>query len=90
MNINLLPYALFWVVLALIVIALVIYRRSVTMREDDSIHLEGGMPSEQITLAHRVEIIDRWGKALTVLAAIYGLALAALYVYQLWTNVPSY
>jgi len=90
MNINLLPYAAFWLVLAFVVIALVIYRKSVTSREDDSIHLEGGMPAQQITLAHKVDAIDKWGKGLTVVTALYGLALAALYVYQIWTTVPTY
>jgi hypothetical protein len=90
MNINLLPYAVFWGVMAIVVVALVIYRRSVTSREDDSIHLEGGMPIQQVALAHRVDVIDRWGKTLTVITAVYGLALAVVYVYQIWTSVPSY
>ena len=90
MNINLLPYALFWGVLALVVVFLIIYRRSVTSREDDSIHLEGGIATEQVTLAHRLEMIDRWGKTLTVVAVVYGLALAGLYLYQIWNTVPTY
>jgi heme/copper-type cytochrome/quinol oxidase subunit 2 len=90
MNINLLPYAVFWGVLAIVVVALIIYRKSVTSQEDDSLHLEGSMPTQQVALAHRVNAIDRWGKTLTIIVALYGLALAALYVYQIWTNVPSY
>lgn len=90
MNINLLPYALSWGGLAIVVIALVIYRRTVTSREDDSIHLEGGMATQQLALANRVNVIDRWGKTLTVVVALYGLTLAGLYVYQIWTSVPSY
>jgi hypothetical protein len=90
MNINLLPYAIFWGVLAIAVVTLIIYRKSVTSHEDDSIHLEGGAPAQQATLAHRVELIDRWGKTLTVVVAVYGLALAAIYLYQVWNNVPKY
>ncbi len=90
LNINLLPYAVSWGVLAIIVIGLVVYRRTIASQEDDSLHLEGSGPSEQVALGHRLESIDRWGKALTVLAVLYGLALAGLYVYQLWTTVPSY
>jgi len=89
-NINLLPYAIFWGVLAVAVVFLIIYRKQVSSREDDSIHLEGGMPAEQVELAHRLAIIDRWGKSLTVLAAVFGLALAAIYCYQIWNAVPSY
>lgn len=89
-SINLLPYAVFWGVLAIVVVFLIIYRKAVTSREDDSIHLEGGMPSEQVALSHRVAVIDRWGKTLTVIAVVYGLALAGIYMYQVWTNVPTY
>lgn len=89
-SINLLPYAVFWGVLAIVVVFLIIYRKSVTSREDDSIHLEGSMPSQQVALSHRVEVIDRWGKTLTVIAVVYGLALAGIYMYQVWTNVPTY
>ncbi|MGD0364086.1 MAG: hypothetical protein ABSC93_24685 [Bryobacteraceae bacterium] len=90
MNVNLLPYAVFWGVLAIVVVFLIIYRKSVSSHEDDSIHLEGGMPTEQVALAHRLALIDRWGKSLTVVVALYGVALLALYFYQVWTNVPTY
>jgi heme/copper-type cytochrome/quinol oxidase subunit 2 len=90
MNINLLPYAVFWGVLAIVVVFLIIYRKSVSNREDDSIHLEGSVPTEQMALAHRLELIDRWGKTLTVIAAVYGVALAAIYLYQVWNAVPTY
>jgi uncharacterized membrane protein YdcZ (DUF606 family) len=90
MNVNLLPFAMFWGVLALVVVCLIFYRRAVTSREDDSIHLEGGIASDQISLAHRLELIDRWGKTLTVAAVVFGLALAAIYLYQVWNTVPTY
>ena len=47
MNVNLLPFAMFWGVLALVVVCLIFYRRAVTSREDDSIHLEGGIASDR-------------------------------------------
>ncbi|MGA2590086.1 MAG: hypothetical protein ABSH32_09240 [Bryobacteraceae bacterium] len=90
MNVNLLPFAMFWGVLALVVVCLIFYRRAVTSREDDSIHLEGGIASDQITLAHRLELIDRWGKTLTIAAVVFGLALAGVYLYQVWNTVPTY
>jgi hypothetical protein len=43
-----------------------------------------------MALAHRLESIDRWGKTLTVVVAVYGVALAAIYLYQVWNNVPTY
>jgi len=90
MNINLLPYALFWGVLAIVVVFLIIYRKSVSSREDDSLHLEGSGPTEQVALAHRLAMIDKWGKTLTVVVAVYGVALAAIYLYQIWNTVPTY
>ena len=90
MNINLLPYAVFWGVLAIVVVFLIIYQKQVSSREDDSLHLAGSGPADQIALAHRLALIDRWGKTLTVVVAVYGVALAALYLYQVWNNVPTY
>ena len=90
MHINLLPFAVFWGVLALVVLALIIYRRSVTANEDDSIHLEGGAPSAQVALDHRIGSIDRWGKTMTAVTVVYGVILAAIYLYQVWNTIPSY
>jgi len=90
MNINLLPYAVFWGVLAIVVVSLIIYRKSVTSQEDDSIHLEGNIPAQQTTMAHKLASIDRWGKTLTAVTVVYGLVLAAVYLYQIWNNVPTY
>ena len=90
MNINLMPYAVFWGVLAIVVLFLIVYRKQVSSREDDSLHLEGSGPTEQVALAHRLASIDRWGKMLTIVVALYGVALAAIYLYQTWNAVPTY
>ena len=76
--------------MALAVVFLIIYRKTVSSHEDDSLHLEGGAPGEQVTLAHRLALIDRWGKTLTVVVAVYGVALAGIYFYQIWNTVPNY
>ncbi len=90
MNINLLPYAIFWGVLAIVVLFLIVYRKSVSSQEDDSIHLEGNVTLQQTSLAHKLASIDRWGKSLTIVVAVYGIALAAIYLYQIWNTVPTY
>jgi hypothetical protein len=90
MNINLLPYAVFWGVLAMVVVFLIFYRKSVSSREDDSLHLEGSGSMQQVAMAHRLSLIDHWGKTLTVIAVVYGVGLAAFYFYQVWNNVPTY
>lgn len=90
MNINLLPYAFFWGALTITVLGLIFYRRLVSSHEDDSLHLEGNVRGTQAVLAHRLEWIDRWGKTLTVVAVLYGVALAGVYLFQVWNNVPTY
>ena len=79
---NLLPYAIFWGVLAIAVLILIIYRKQISSHEDDSIHLEGSIATEQVAMAHRLALIDRWGKLLTIVVAVYGVALVAIYLYQ--------
>ncbi len=83
---NLTPYAIGWGVLALIVITLAFYRRHVASQEDDTLHVTGPdtVIKEQLTVAQRLEKIDRWGKALTVVLAITGLILAILYGMYIW------
>lgn len=84
---NLLPYAISWAVLALIVGALAIARKMVSSHEDDSVHLGGDSAvamTEQVTVAKKLEAIDKWGKVLTVVLAVTGVVLALLYGIQMW------
>ena len=89
MNIALTPFLASWIVMACGVVALAIYRKTISSHEDDTLHvsaLSNINVSHQADVAHRLEVIDRWGKLLTVIAAVYGLALAALYTYQMWVE----
>ncbi|MBN9658509.1 MAG: hypothetical protein J0H49_10050 [Acidobacteria bacterium] len=83
---NLLPFAIAWAVLGVIVLSLALMRRSVTANEDDSIHLGAttGAIDQQVNTAKRLESIDKWGKILTVVLAVSGLALIILYGMQVW------
>jgi len=81
--------AIGWGVLALIVLVLAIYRMSIGSREDDQIHLnaaETGMSSVQAAFAHKLEAIDRVGKALTVVAVLYGAGLLAWAIRDTWIS----
>ena len=92
MNINLLPFAVLWAILATVVIALVVYRKRIASQEDDTLHVMDGdarlVPRQQI-VAHKLETVDRWGKILTVLAVVYGLVVAAGYIYQNWVHASN-
>ena len=83
---NLIPYAIAWAVLAVVVLALSLMRRQISAHEDDSLHLSGGtaVVSEQVSVAKKLESIDKWGKALTIVLAVTGLALAVAYGMSVW------
>ena len=81
------PFILGWSVLGLVVLALAIYRLAVGGREDDSLHMMAGeapIIAHQQRLGKRIEHIEAWGKSLTALLVVYGLVLAAIYLYHLW------
>jgi hypothetical protein len=84
---NLAPYILGWSVLGIIVVALAIYRSAVAGHEDDSLHVMAGeapIIAQQQKIGRRIEHIEAWGKSLTALLVIYGLVLAAIYLYHAW------
>ena len=86
---NFITYFVLWGVLALAVLAIALYRRSLSSREDDSIHLSAGenaAVSEQTTLARQLAIVDRWGKLLTIVLVVTGLVLGGLYLWSVWTD----
>ena len=76
-----------WAVLAIATLGLALYRKVVSAREEDLVHLGPGEERqipEQVALATKLNGIDRWGKILTVITIAIGLAMAALYLYQAW------
>jgi hypothetical protein len=81
------PFVVLWALLALVVIGLIIYRRFVSAGEDDMIHVSdatGSTAAHQVSVARKLDQIDKWGKMLTVTTVVYGVILAAIYVYQSW------
>jgi hypothetical protein len=76
-----------WGILALSVLALAVYRKVVSRAEDDQLHIadrEAAIITQQKGVAERLDFIDRWGKISTVIVLIYGIVIAAYYVYQAW------
>ncbi|MGB7762519.1 MAG: hypothetical protein WBL61_21975 [Bryobacteraceae bacterium] len=83
------PFVVLWAVMALTVIGLLVYRRIVAAGEDDMIHIsEAGesITSQQVTVAQKLDQIDKWGKMLTVVTVVYGVVLAGVYVYRSWVS----
>jgi hypothetical protein len=84
---NLTALVVIWAVLAIVTLGLALYRKLVSASEEDLIHLGPGEERqipEQVALAAKLNAIDRWGKILTVITIVIGLALAAVYLYQAW------
>jgi hypothetical protein len=87
MSSHLIPFVMIWAVLAVMILALIVWRKSVASHEDDSLHVSAagaGAVEQQVSVAHKLEQIDKWGKLLTVIAVVYGLILAGVYFYQMW------
>ena len=82
MNFNLLPFVVIWSVLAIAVLFLLVWRKVVSSKEDDNIHVLHGEVASQVTVATKLDMIDKWGKILTVVAVVLGLLLAAVFVLQ--------
>lgn len=81
--------AIGWGVLALAVAVVAIYRMAIGSREDDQIHLsasEAQASSAQIALAHKLEVLDKIGKSLTVIAVVYGAGLVAWAIRDAWVG----
>jgi len=85
MHINFTPFAVLWGLLALVVLFMAGYRKTISTKEEDTLHLTNPVEvNHQMAIAHKLDVIDKWGKLLTVIAAVYGLLLALGYTYQTW------
>ena len=82
MNLNLTPFVFLGALLVMSVIAMVIWRKAVASTEDDNIHVLDPKPhiAEQMTLAQKLEVIDKWGKLLTIITVAYAIIVSALFI----------
>jgi len=81
MHFNLIPYLAIWSVFVLAVLVLFVMRKMVASKEDDQLHVLDGAPTtQQVSVAHKLDVIDKWGKILTVITVLFGLTIGALYV----------
>lgn len=83
---NLTPFVILWALLGIATLTLAVYRKLVMLhQEDELVHLGAGeekMIPQQVALAQKMDVVDKWGKTLTVLTVVYGLAMAAVYLYE--------
>ncbi len=81
---NLMLFVVSWCVLATAVLALALYRFFVARGEDAYIHVDTGHVSQQQMLVKKLDSLDRWGKLLTIVAAVYALVIGGLFMYSAW------
>ena len=79
-----------WTLSACVVLALAIYRKVVAGHDDGLVHvadIEEKTIAQQQGIAQKLEVIDRWGKILTVIVVLAGLGLAGMYFYSVWQEL---
>jgi hypothetical protein len=94
MNISFFPLIVSWCVLAAFVVVLIVWRKTVSRHEDDQLHvLNTAAVPQQAEVAHKLDVIDKWGKIVTAVTFAYGALIAGLYLYQTWvatsTTIPG-
>ena len=84
---NFTPFVGIWFIFGIVTAGLALYRKLVSKKEDNSIHFSPrGEPlvASQVALGRKLELIDKWGETLTVIVVVWGLVLAAIYLYNAW------
>lgn len=84
-DINLTLAVAVFVLLAIATLGLALYRKFISAGEQDLVHLGAGEDRQipgQVVLAGKLKAIDRWGKILTVITAMAGVVMVALYLYK--------
>lgn len=79
------PYVVTWAILAVIVLALALYRSLMALHQDHNLHIatgEAALIPRQLAFYRVMDRIDRWGEGLTVITVAGGLLLAAIYIYS--------
>jgi hypothetical protein len=79
---SLFPLIIVWMVLALVTLALFLWRQGIARNEDDSLHvMHAGAATTQTSISQKLDVIDKWGKIATVITVVLGLLIAAAYIY---------
>jgi hypothetical protein len=79
------PLLVLWGLMAIAVLVLAIMRKMAAKDESEVIHVDDtSFEAKQVAIAARLEKIDHWGKITTVVAAVFGLVLLGIYLYNVW------
>ncbi len=86
---NITPLFVIWACIAAAAAGLALYRKFVTRNEDDYIHVADGEARaipQQVAVAQKLDVIDRWERILMIVAIAGGVLLGLAYLYQLWLD----
>ncbi len=86
---TLIPLVLSWAVLASVVLGLALYRKTVARGADEYIHFDAPASIQQEVITRKLEVIDKWGKLLTIVAAVFAVVLFAAFLYHGWVGSSS-
>jgi hypothetical protein len=91
MNLNFGPFIVLETLLAVSVLALFIWRKTVSRNEDDNLHLLHGasVVPQQAVVAHKLDVIDKWGKIMTVATVVFGLVIGTAYAYDSFVKLSN-
>lgn len=86
---NITPFFVIWACIAAGAAGLALYRKLITRNEDDYIHVAEGEAKaipQQMAVAQKLDVIDRWEKLLMIVTVAGGVVLGLAYLYQLWLD----
>ena len=86
---TLFPHLIAWAALTTVVVFLAIYRKKINSGADETLHVldaEVGAVANQVEVSKKLAVVDRWGKILTILSALYLLGIAAMYIYSVLSD----
>ena len=81
------PFLIGWTVLLVVAIGLYTCRRRVARQDDETIHVldsDADKVAQQVVVAKKLDVLDRWVKLASILVVVSGLVLGALYIYAAW------
>jgi hypothetical protein len=85
MSVGFMGFTFVGLALVAVIVALALWRHLIAVHEDDTLHVaSGGAVAQQTHVAHQLDAIDRWGKILTAIAAVYLICLFGYYCYSEW------
>lgn len=76
-----------WAALLCAYLVIALMRWNLGRREDDHLHFsdsEQQLVITQSAVAHRLDVLDRWSKALLTLIILSGILVGAIYAYMSW------